>query len=82
VLCAIKDSKHRSFYALWKITKLFGGIKVPRSPWILIIVASHDDACSIRASCSLLLSERFAIIFCLIQVIHLCEYELQIKVEK
>jgi len=24
-LYAIKDSKHRSFYALWKITKLFGG---------------------------------------------------------
>lgn len=24
-LCAIKDSKHRSFYALWKITRLFGG---------------------------------------------------------
>lgn len=26
VLCAIKDSKHRSLYALWKITRLFGDI--------------------------------------------------------
>ena len=30
-LCAIKDSKHRSFYALWKITKLFGGTLAPKS---------------------------------------------------
>jgi len=24
-LCVIKDSKHRSFYALWKIMRLFEG---------------------------------------------------------
>lgn len=38
VLCAIKDSKHRSFYALWKITRLFGDIST-EDRWILIIVA-------------------------------------------
>lgn len=38
VLCAIKDSKHRSFYALWKITRLFGDIST-EARWILIIVA-------------------------------------------
>jgi len=56
VLCAIKDSKHRSFYALWKITRLFGDISTEKSV-DSNNRRSHDDARSIKASRSSLFSE-------------------------